>query len=38
LLMVALIFTFGYWKGERPRWSWGQKDKKWYNNKVRLNY
>jgi hypothetical protein len=28
LLMVALIFTFGYWKGERPRWSWGQKDKK----------
>ena len=23
LLMLALIFTFGYWKGEKPRWQWG---------------
>lgn len=32
LLMIALIFTFGYWKGEKPRWQWGPpKDK---NNKI----
>ena len=23
LLMLTLIFTFGYWKGEKPRWQWG---------------
>lgn len=23
LLMLALIFIFGYWKGEKPRWQWG---------------
>ena len=23
LLMIALILTFGYWKGEKPRWQWG---------------
>ncbi len=23
LLMIALIFIFGYWKGEKPRWQWG---------------
>ncbi|MFH0804067.1 MAG: hypothetical protein V1896_00500 [Candidatus Zambryskibacteria bacterium] len=23
LLMLALIFTFGFWKGEKPRWQWG---------------
>ncbi|MBP6866625.1 MAG: hypothetical protein KBC12_03740 [Candidatus Pacebacteria bacterium] len=23
LLMLALIFTFCYWKGEKPRWQWG---------------
>lgn len=29
LLMLALIFTFVYWKGEKPRWQWGPpKDKK----------
>jgi len=28
LLMIGLIFTFGYWKGEKPRWQWGMpKDK-----------
>jgi len=27
LLMVAIIFAFGYWKGEKPRWQWGPKDK-----------
>ncbi|MBI2278694.1 MAG: hypothetical protein HYU81_01360 [Candidatus Brennerbacteria bacterium] len=29
LLMIALIFTFGYWKGEKPYWNWGppKKDK-----------
>ena len=32
LLMLALVFTFGYWKGEKPRWQWGPpKDK---NNKI----
>lgn len=24
LLMLALILTFGYWKGEKPRWQWGR--------------
>lgn len=23
LLALALVFTFGYWKGEKPRWQWG---------------
>jgi hypothetical protein len=23
LLMIGLIFTFGYWKGEKPKWMWG---------------
>jgi len=23
LLMLAIIFFFGYWKGEKPKWSWG---------------
>ena len=23
ILMIAFIFTFGYWKGEKPRWQWG---------------
>jgi hypothetical protein len=23
LLMTILIFSFGYWKGEKPRWQWG---------------
>mgnify|MGYP001590767052 FL=1 len=23
LLMIAIIFAFGYWKGEKPKWSWG---------------
>jgi hypothetical protein len=23
LLMLAIIFGFGYWKGEKPRWQWG---------------
>lgn len=23
LIMIAFIFTFGYWKGEKPRWQWG---------------
>lgn len=22
-IMIALILTFGYWKGEKPRWQWG---------------
>lgn len=22
LLAIALIFGFGYWKGEKPRWQW----------------
>jgi hypothetical protein len=25
LLMVGIIFYFGYKKGEKPRWQWGQK-------------
>ncbi len=24
VLMLIIIFTFGYWKGEKPRWQWGQ--------------
>lgn len=23
LLMMGLIFLFGLWKGEKPRWQWG---------------
>jgi len=23
LLMTGIILTFGYWKGEKPRWQWG---------------
>ena len=23
LLAIALIFGFGYWKGEKPKWMWG---------------
>ena len=23
LLMIAILLTFGYWKGEKPRWQWG---------------
>jgi hypothetical protein len=23
LLFFSLIFTFGYWKGEKPKWMWG---------------
>lgn len=25
LLMIAWILFFGYWKGEKPRWQWGDK-------------
>lgn len=28
LIMVTIIVTFGYWKGEKPRWQWGSKDTK----------
>ncbi|MBS3071907.1 hypothetical protein J4408_02870 [Candidatus Pacearchaeota archaeon] len=24
LLMIAIIFAFGYWKGEKPKWGWGR--------------
>ena len=24
ILMIAIIFAFGYWKGEKPKWSWGR--------------
>ncbi len=24
LLMIAIVFAFGYWKGEKPKWSWGR--------------
>jgi len=24
LLMLAIIFFFGYWKGEKPKWQWGR--------------
>lgn len=27
LIMIALILTFGYWKGEKPHWQWGPRDK-----------
>jgi len=23
-VMIAIIFAFGYWKGEKPKWSWGR--------------
>ena len=23
LLMIAILFAFCYWKGEKPRWQWG---------------
>lgn len=23
LTAVVLLFTFGYWKGEKPKWQWG---------------
>jgi hypothetical protein len=25
LIALAIIFFFGYWKGEKPRWQWGNK-------------
>lgn len=25
VIMVALIFFFGYTKGEKPRWQWGER-------------
>ncbi|MFH1175570.1 MAG: hypothetical protein V1698_02505 [bacterium] len=28
LLMIALFIAFGYWKGEKPHWSWGGPRKK----------
>ncbi len=28
LLATGLIFAFGYWKGEKPRWQWGLPNKK----------
>lgn len=28
LLMTGIILTFGYWKGEKPRWRWGLPKKK----------
>lgn len=24
VLMLAIIFAFGYWKGEKPKWCWGR--------------
>lgn len=27
ILMLALIFLFGFWKGEKPRWQWGSPKK-----------
>jgi len=27
LLAIAIIFVFGFWKGEKPRWQWGSPDK-----------
>jgi len=28
-LGIVLVFIFGYWKGEKPRWQWGAtKEKK----------
>ncbi len=26
ILMMAIFFGFGYWKGEKPRWRWGLDD------------
>lgn len=23
IAMVGIVFGFGYWKGEKPRWQWG---------------
>ncbi len=23
LLALGILFAFGYWKGEKPRWTWG---------------
>ena len=23
LLMLGIVFGFGYWKGEKPKWMWG---------------
>ena len=23
VLMLVILFTFGFWKGQRPRWQWG---------------
>lgn len=28
LIMISIIFYFGYKKGEKPRWQWGPPDKK----------
>lgn len=28
LLAVVLVFIFGYWKGEKPRWQWGRPKEK----------
>ena len=28
LLMIALVLVFGFWKGEKPRWNWGDPRKK----------
>lgn len=28
LLAAGLLFGFGYWKGEKPRWQWGFPDDK----------
>jgi hypothetical protein len=25
LIMLVIIFFFGYWKGEKPRWQWGER-------------
>jgi len=27
LLAITIVFIFGYWKGEKPRWQWGLPDK-----------
>lgn len=27
-LMLAILLFFGYKKGEKPRWQWGEKEKK----------
>lgn len=28
LLVFIILIFFGYWKGEKPRWQWGLKNKK----------